>query len=518
MATGFEIFAKIIPDTKELDKLKREGITLHTRAEGTKTSASGKPIIKTPLPVTLEKPHPLEVEAAKTQGGGLGMFEMLELSHVLKGGVGGVGTILPTEGTEEKGESGLISKIKGLFGLGRGGGGAGGTGAGMGEAAGAEGAGAATGGGIAGGVMMGMGLLEILKKVVGFLAGLEPIQAIMALIGAIMKMFFLPLAMMLFTLLRPILIPLLKLMPAWLKFWRDPIASLKGLGEIIWNAIKGVAEWIYTLPVKIWDKIKGVGVWIYNLPVMIWDYLKGIPSMIWDYLKGVVEWIYNLPVALWDKMKGLGTIIWEYMKALPSQIWDYMKGMADWINALPAKIWDYMKGIGTTIADGISGIIGGLDNTLRQIPGWILDKLKSGISWITNIGGAVANAFKDAFGALVSFFAPMLNPLITVFNAIGSTLAGFVNEVSSHLPGSFRVHWKDISPINVGDFIITKGGQVLKTSPDDYIIGTKNPQAIGGKHIENNIYVNVAGVLDDAMVQEIAYRIRQEVDRAIGVV
>jgi len=456
MPTGFEIFAKIIPDTKELDKLKREGIDIKAKTTG----------MPGEMPTATEgRPSP---------------FSFL----------GSMG-----------------DKIMGLFGIG-----GGGTRTGMGETAGAEGAGAAAGGGIAGGVLMGMGLLEILKKIIGFLAGLEPIQAIMAMIGSIMKMFFLPLAMMLFTLLRPILIPLLKLMPLWMKFWQDPIGSLKGLGGMLWEALVKLGKWLVdgfksyftlmyiTIPTKI---VEGI-TWLAG---KIWDYIKDLPGKIWDAIQGIADWFGDLPAKIWD-----------YMKALPSQIWDYMKGMADWIDALPGKIWDKMKGIGTTIADGISGIIGGLDNTLRQIPGWILDKLKGGISWITDIGGAVANAFKDAFGALTSFFAPMLNPIITVFNAIGSTLAGFVNEVSSHLPGSFRVHWTDIEPISVGDFIITKGGQVLKTSPDDYIIGTKNPQAIGGKHIENNIYVNVAGVLDDAMVQEIAYRIRQEVDRAIGVV
>jgi len=443
MATGFEIFAKIIPDTKELDKLKREGINIKAKTTGV---AGGMPT------ATEERPSP---------------FSFL----------GSMG-----------------DKMKGLFGIGGGG-------AGAGEAAGAEGAGAAAGGGVASGVMMGMGLLEILKKVVGFLAGLEPIQAIMALIGAIMKMFFLPLAMMLFTLLRPILIPLLKLMPAWLKFWQDPIGSLKGLGGMIWDALVKLGKWLadafigyikfmyITIPTKI---VEGI-VWLAGV---IWDYIKDLPGKIWDYMKGIGEWLADLPGLIWDKMKEMGT----------------------WISDLPSKIWDFFSGIGGTIADGIRGVIGALGDILRQIPGWIFSKFKEGISWIMDIGGAVANAFKSAFQTLVSFFAPMLNPLIQVFNAIGGTLAGFVNEVSSHLPGSWRVHWSNVPLINVDDFIITKGGQVLKTSPDDYIIGTKNPNAIGGKHIENNIYVNVAGVLDDAMVQEIAYRIRQEVNRAIGVV
>ncbi|MEA3432409.1 MAG: hypothetical protein U9R01_07055, partial [candidate division WOR-3 bacterium] len=236
MATGFELFAKIIPDTSELDKVKNKDIEIKTKTEG-----MGK-----------------------------------KLSDLF-GGKGGGGIPI---GTAPAGAA------------------PGGAGAAPG------GAGAALGGGVAGGVLLGMGIFGILKKIVGFLAGLEPIQAIMSLVGAIMKMFFLPLAMMLFNLLRPILIPMVKLMPMWLQFWQDPIGKLRGLGDMLWDALIRLGKWIVegikscfvmmyiTIPMKILEGIMWLG-------GQIWDYFKDLPGQIWDYMVGIGDWLADLPGQIW---------------------------------------------------------------------------------------------------------------------------------------------------------------------------------------------------------------------------
>jgi len=487
MPTGFEIFAKIIPDTKELDKLKREGINIKAKTTGV---AGGMPT------ATEERSSP---------------FSFL----------GSMG-----------------DKMKGLFGIG------GGAGAGMGEAAGAEGAGAAAGGGVAGGVMMGMGLLEILKKVVGFLAGLEPIQAIMALIGAIMKMFFLPLAMMLFTLLRPILIPLLKLMPAWLKFWRDPIGSLKGLGGMIWEALVKLGKWLVdgfkaylkliyiTIPTKIIEGIVWLAgvIWDYikDLPKKIWEVIQGIgkwlgdlPGKIWEYMKGIGIWLAGIPEKIWNYVKGLGSIIWGYMKALPSQIWDYMKGIAEWLNAIPIKIWEKVKGLGAVIWEYMKGMAVWFAelpikiwDKIKALPKLIWDAIKSGISWINDIGGAIVNAFKGAFTWLTDLGGTIWGAISGLPKAIVDAMTGIGEGIGKGIKGF--VSW--INPFD--DFVITKGGQVLRTSPDDYIFGMKNPSTIlqntpQQRNTEVKVNLTIQGIIDEAMVRNIANRIRYEVERAI---
>lgn len=408
MPAGFSIFAKIIPDTSEIDKLQNARVEV-------------KANVKPSSPMGM--------------GGG---------------------------GEEKKG---------GIFG------GVGGGGGGI--------------GGMMGGIVGGLGIFEILKQIVGFLMSLEPIKVIMELIGTIFKLILMPFALMLMKLLLPILIPLIKLMPYWLKFWQDPIAGLKGIGGIIWDALVGFGEWLVRglarffefMYIEIPKKIVDGLIWLGGA---IGRWLSSIPGWIWDKLTGLKDWLFEVG----------GNII-------------------TWIGNLPGLIWDKLQGLGSAIASALSGILGSIGEGLRALPQWIFDKFKSGIAWIMDIGGAIAKAFQSMFNGLVGLLAPILNPLIKVFNWIGSAFAGFINEVSSHLPGNWRVHWKDIPEITAGDVIITDKGEIIRTSPEDYIFATKNPTGAMPKSSKVEVNLIVPGLMDGATLRGIANAIRWEVERVV---
>lgn len=65
----------------------------------------------------------------------------------------------------------------------------------------------------------------------------------------------------------------------------------------------------------------------------------------------------------------------------------------------------------------------------------------------------------------------------------------------------------------VNDAIITKTGEVVQTHPDDYIIATKNPGALGGKnisiHIEGAILTQEAArVIGDLILGDLQRQMR----------
>lgn len=59
---------------------------------------------------------------------------------------------------------------------------------------------------------------------------------------------------------------------------------------------------------------------------------------------------------------------------------------------------------------------------------------------------------------------------------------------------------------NVNDAVITKDGQVIKTSPQDYIFATKRPQAMAGGNYTININANVR---NDNDIQKIKYELNK---------
>jgi len=389
MPTGFEIFAKIIPDTKELDKLKREGINIKAKTTGVAGETS-------PQISTLNK------NLAGLTSKFSGVF-----------GVGG----------------GLVNKVTGGLGAAEG---VGGT-AGMAGAAGI-------------GVFAAMGAIEILKRIGKFVMSLEPMQETMKVIQTIMKLFFLPLSIMLMRLVMPLLIPFLKMMPYWIKFWSSP---QKYLGA----ALEKINDFFST-----------------KLPV---------------YINQAVEY-FSLNV---------GKFIDLLVKVFPVLFAGFNLALGSFLMTMAAKFNEWVIG---KITDFISGGLGKLSDWVTDGLGSLADWVSGGLGklsdWILNIKFSIWDFIETPVKSIWDF-------ITTETKSIGETTEGILS-------------W--LNPFD--DFVITKSGQVLRTSPDDYIFGTKNPQTMGGKNIENNIYVNVAGVLDDAMVQEIAYRIRQEVNRAIGVV
>ena len=64
--------------------------------------------------------------------------------------------------------------------------------------------------------------------------------------------------------------------------------------------------------------------------------------------------------------------------------------------------------------------------------------------------------------------------------------------------------------IALNDFIVTPGGKIIKPSPQDTIIGTKNPGALGGKGV--TIFIENVNGLDSEMVSEAMAR---EVNKVI---
>ena len=61
-----------------------------------------------------------------------------------------------------------------------------------------------------------------------------------------------------------------------------------------------------------------------------------------------------------------------------------------------------------------------------------------------------------------------------------------------------------------GDFIVTKGGRVIETSPEDTIIATKNPEGLGGGTKTFNFY----GVTPQQMIDTIKRELGVDVFRS----
>ena len=156
-----------------------------------------------------------------------------------------------------------------------------------------------------------LGILAGLGAIVGILASMEPIQAMMSAFMNVVQAFFLPLAMMLVNLLSPVLRAMIKLLPKWMAFFDDPVG----------NIIEGL-RWV-------------------------WQQMKRIPQLI---IQRFSEYL-----SAW---KNLGSVFWNALKQLGSWIWSRIKSGINFIKQLPSRIWSFMKQIPGAIVNGLRGVLG----------------------------------------------------------------------------------------------------------------------------------------------------------------
>lgn len=115
---------------------------------------------------------------------------------------------------------------------------------------------------MAGGITKLLAVIGPIMFIAKALSGMAQIQAMLKMLTTFVQLLLMPFVNMLFTFLKPVLVHLIKLMPAWLDFWKDPIGNLwelvKGIGEFIWNALTQLPGLINTAISNIFDPGKGI--------------------------------------------------------------------------------------------------------------------------------------------------------------------------------------------------------------------------------------------------------------------
>jgi hypothetical protein len=178
------------------------------------------------------------------------------------------------------------------------------------------------------------------------------------------------------------------------------------------------------------------------------DALKNIGQVIWD---SIIKPAFNI-------LLSVGTWIWEQIikpglsavASFGTWIWNlFVAGLKN-IASFGTWIW-------TKFTDGLKDI--------ASFGSWIWTKFTDGLKDIASFGTWIWNLIKSPFDSLVSFIK-------SAYNYLADSSIGKAFGMTSIEDG------------------IVQNGNVISTSPQDYIVATKNPQSLGGN---SNITINVTG-------------------------
>lgn len=283
-----------------------------------------------------------------------------------------------------------------------------------------------------------------------------------------------------------------------IKFITYPFVKL---GELLVKGGKAVVGFFKKINFKeiflnMWEAIKKPfikgGIFIKDLTKSIFGFFKKINfgeifSNIWNTLKkpfvkggifvknifkSLKKWIKKLDfkdffMGIWEKIKGFPSIIGNGIKKIISRLSEIFS----WTNikTVLGNTGEFLLNIGNKIMTFIYDFFAGLFNVDTT---W--EEFKGGVSDIIN--KFLINPLKSAFGAIMDAFTLIGD----TFGFIGSQGWSFFSSlIDGSLGTKFEEYRRslgryDYKEETVDDAIIRKDGSIVRTSPDDNIIATKN--------------------------------------------
>ena len=221
----------------------------------------------------------------------------------------------------------------------------------------------------------------------------------------------------------------------------------------------------------------------------------------------------------------IGEVFSEEISAVMDFVAKNVRWMSDAVFQIIGGLLDFFEGFlmslkGLFTAD-LDLLVDGWGKQIRAIYDIAVGILKGLTSfvgrWIADLASGIIKDAKKFGSNLVSGIAEGVRAAPEIIgNALRSLLPDWAVDILA-TAGSAAINpaVAVLDVLDVNDFVMTPGGQVLNTAPDDYIFGTRNPENLagGGAPVTINIDAEVASDVD---IRDLADEIERRIDRSTG--
>jgi phage-related protein len=421
--------------------------------------------------------------------------------------------------------------------------------------------------GIGGAVMGIFSAMAIVSAILG--NQFSGLKQILELFSVMLQLYLKPFADMLFVLLKPVLIWMIKLLPVWYKFIADPVEGLKGLGKVIADGLgnllgvdlTGVATWFGQL-------LEDAGPFIQAGLTALKEMAQWIGTYVVPLVRAYIQ--AYVAVVLWIG-RNVAPLIKAYIEAYVAVVMWIATNVAPLIKAYIEAYVAVVMWIATTVAPLIKAYIEAYVAVVMWIATNVAPLIKAYIEayvaiimWIATTAGPLIKSFIEGFVAVVKWIAETVAPYISLafagliavfalFKEWGDNIKsafGVLADIFSGIPDLLRNGLKELpgkiitaildaipekkdviaagkegagGVVNwatggrIGDAIIKPDGQVIHTSPRDWLFAMEDPNQMkkgGGQSVTVNM--NVHGLVDATTVRRIADEVAKETRRRIS--
>ena len=311
--------------------------------------------------------------------------------------------------------------------------------------------------------------------------------------------------------------------------WKENFGGFRDWIKVLWEGIKnmfiGVWKIIEGLFKAIFSLIKGDTEGFWNAMKQIWD---GVVQFLWGFVQTVIGFFVALGLAVLRALVGIFNVFYGTWKAINK-----------FVATIGRKIWSAIKKtwdtVWTTLKKIVSNIYNHIKNNFNAIVTFIKTifsvDIKAGIKTIWDFiskgfGDLVDSAFdwaKDLAQGFIDGLKAMGSSIKNAFSIFGGDDDDDSNSNSGSSSDDSRTKgdrvklnpetgvWEDVN-----DFILQPGGRLIKTDPNDTIMGRKKG-GIGGITINqtNNISGTLMRDIDNA-ISEANKRLVDDIKRMSG--
>lgn len=275
------------------------------------------------------------------------------------------------------------------------------------------------------------------------------------------------------------------------------------IAVVVFKILRWVINELPSLLSNIWqnitDWISQAIDWIKSLPANIWNFLKELPGKIWGFMVAGFNFVKETIIGLWntfkewfpflEKVEGAVKIVGSFIKELISVASSFFSDPVGTLKEGFSEVWEFLKEK-LPFLEKIELVMKNVFEKIKEIFS----------SFFSDPVGKFKEALMFVVEAIKNLPAQIWSFMQRLPDLIGRALKGILSFGGGVLNSIFGRSNK-----NVGDAIITKRGDVVRTSPDDTIIAAKGIGDAGGSKT-----FNFYGVTPQEMIDLIKQELGQD--------
>lgn len=186
---------------------------------------------------------------------------------------------------------------------------------------------------------------------------------------------------------------------------------IKGVAETIWTCIEGLWNFIVTCAEGIWNVIKGVIDVIVSAVQSAWEIIKAIGYTIYEFFRVIFYGILAIGKIIIEGIADFFTWLWSKIQPILQAIGDFFSYIFNWVYTnVIQPVFNWIVTAFNNVKTWITNALQAIGNFFSTIFNWVYTSvIQPFCNWVTNVFTTIKNFICNAIQAIADFFSKIFN-------------------------------------------------------------------------------------------------------------